>query len=79
MAEVLDLGSLAEMENGTARQVIVGDRKIALIRIGDDVYAIGDTCSHADVSLAEGEVLAADREIDAIRADVEKSGASHDH
>jgi 3-phenylpropionate/trans-cinnamate dioxygenase ferredoxin subunit len=27
-----------------------------LVRIGDDVYAIGDRCSHADFSLAEGEV-----------------------
>ena len=35
-----------------------------LVRIGDDVYAIGDTCSHANVSLSEGEVLADDREIE---------------
>jgi 3-phenylpropionate/trans-cinnamate dioxygenase ferredoxin subunit len=30
---------------------------VAVIRIGDDVYAIGDTCSHADVSLSEGELF----------------------
>ena len=29
---------------------------VALVRIGDDVYAIGDRCSHANVSLSEGEV-----------------------
>ena len=45
-------------------RVIDDNRKIALVRIGNDVYAIGDTCSHADVSLAEGEVLADDREIE---------------
>jgi 3-phenylpropionate/trans-cinnamate dioxygenase ferredoxin subunit len=37
---------------------------VALVRIDDDVYAIGDTCSHANVSLSEGEVLAGDREIE---------------
>ncbi|MCY4163610.1 MAG: non-heme iron oxygenase ferredoxin subunit [bacterium] len=30
--------------------------KVAVIRLGDDLYALGDTCSHADFSLSEGEV-----------------------
>ncbi|WP_419846830.1 non-heme iron oxygenase ferredoxin subunit [Candidatus Poriferisocius sp.] len=30
--------------------------RIAVIRVGDDLYALGDTCSHDDYSLAEGEV-----------------------
>ena len=30
--------------------------RICVIRIDDDVYAIGDTCTHAEVSLSEGEV-----------------------
>lgn len=47
---------LAEIAPGTARKVVIGDREIALVRIDDDVYAIGDTCSHADVSLSEGFV-----------------------
>jgi 3-phenylpropionate/trans-cinnamate dioxygenase ferredoxin subunit len=34
----------------------VGHHKICVVRIDDDVYAIGDTCSHAEVSLSEGEV-----------------------
>jgi len=34
----------------------VGDRTLCVVRIDDDVYAIGDTCSHAEVSLSEGEV-----------------------
>ena len=49
---------------GTARKVEVDGRPVALVRIGDDVYAIGDTCSHANVSLSEGEVLADEREIE---------------
>ena len=34
----------------------IGKHKICVVRIDDDVYAIGDTCTHADVSLSEGEV-----------------------
>lgn len=37
-------------------RVKVGDNRIALFRIEDDVYAIGDRCSHAEASLAEGEL-----------------------
>ena len=32
----------------------VGGVPVAVVRIGDDVYAIGDTCSHANVSLSRG-------------------------
>ncbi len=64
MTTTIDLGAFADLATGTARQVVVGDRKIALVRIGTDVYAIGDTCSHADVSLAEGEVMIDDCEIE---------------
>ena len=37
-------------------RVTVGDHRIAMFRINDDVYAIGDRCSHAEASLAEGEL-----------------------
>lgn len=52
--------ALADLAPGTAIRFDVGARAVAVIRIGDDVYAIGDTCSHADVSLSEGEVWADD-------------------
>jgi len=42
----------------------VGRHRICLVRIGDDFYAIGDTCSHADVSLSEGDVDADTRHIE---------------
>ena len=34
----------------------VGKHKLCVVRIEDDVYVIGDTCTHAEVSLSEGEV-----------------------
>jgi 3-phenylpropionate/trans-cinnamate dioxygenase ferredoxin subunit len=51
---VCDLDDIAA---GSARRVDVGGRSIALIRIGDDVYALGDRCTHEDVSLSDGEVV----------------------
>jgi 3-phenylpropionate/trans-cinnamate dioxygenase ferredoxin subunit len=56
--------SLAELTAGEARRFDIAGRRVAVVRIGDDVYAIGDTCSHADVSLSEGEVLVDEREIE---------------
>jgi 3-phenylpropionate/trans-cinnamate dioxygenase ferredoxin subunit len=37
-------------------RVTIGDHRIAMFRINDDVYAIGDRCTHAEASLAEGEL-----------------------
>jgi 3-phenylpropionate/trans-cinnamate dioxygenase ferredoxin component len=36
--------------------VEVGDTPVALVRRGDTVYAVSDLCSHAEISLSEGEV-----------------------
>jgi 3-phenylpropionate/trans-cinnamate dioxygenase ferredoxin component len=58
------LCTLDELEPGTARRFDVDGRAIAVVRLGDDVYAIGDTCSHANISLSEGEVHAGDRTIE---------------
>ena len=45
-----------DLEPGTARRFDVGGHRVAVVRVGDDFYAIGDRCSHADYSLSEGEV-----------------------
>jgi len=62
------LCSFDELGDGEARcfDVESGDlvRKVAIVRLGDDLYALGDTCSHADYSLAEGEVDPDERTIE---------------
>ena len=58
---------LDELESGAARKVEVDGRAIAVVRIDDDVYALGDTCSHDDVSLSEGYVEADDKAIECWR------------
>jgi 3-phenylpropionate/trans-cinnamate dioxygenase ferredoxin subunit len=49
---------------GAAKRFEVGGHRIAIVRIGDDFYAIGDRCSHADYSLSEGEILESEKEIE---------------
>ena len=50
------VGSLSDLAEAEPLRVVVGDRALSIVRIGDDVYVIGDVCSHAEVSLSEGEV-----------------------
>ena len=58
------LCSVDDLAAGQVRRCEVGGKRIALVRIGDDFYAIGDRCSHADVSLSEGEVMVKDLELE---------------
>lgn len=61
---MLRVGPLSELTHGTARRFDLDGHRIAVIRIGDDVYAVGDRCSHADVSLSEGDVWCDEKEIE---------------
>jgi 3-phenylpropionate/trans-cinnamate dioxygenase ferredoxin subunit len=53
-----------DVQSGAAKRFDVEGHRIALVRIGDDFYAIGDRCSHADYSLSEGDVYEREREIE---------------
>lgn len=51
------VGSLDEIEPGTARVVEAGGQSIALCRVEDgDLYAIENRCTHDDGPLGEGEL-----------------------
>ena len=56
--------SVKDVEAGSAKRFDVDGQRLCVVRIGDDFYAIGDTCSHAEVSLSEGDVLTDEREIE---------------
>ena len=64
LGRVERLCAIDDMEPGTARRFEVPGHHICLVRIGEDFYAIGDQCSHADFSLADGEVYPGEREIE---------------
>ena len=64
MAEPVRLCAQDDLASGEARRFVVAGRPIALVRVEDDFYALGDTCSHEDYSLSEGEVLVEECEIE---------------
>lgn len=64
MGDKVRLCPLDELVSGAARRFDISGHRIAVVRIGDDVYAIGDRCSHADFSLSEGEVDADNRTVE---------------
>jgi 3-phenylpropionate/trans-cinnamate dioxygenase ferredoxin subunit len=65
--QIVRLCGRQDLAAGEARRFDVAGLRVALIRIGDDFHAIGDRCSHEDFSLAEGEVLGAECEIECVK------------
>lgn len=57
MTRTVRLCGFDDVAPDTSARVDIEGHRIAVVRIGDDVYAIGDRCSHADFSLSEGEVF----------------------
>ena len=64
MPDPIKVCAIADVEPGSAKRFDVDGHRVAVVRIGDDFYAIGDRCSHEDYSLAEGEILEDEREIE---------------
>ena len=64
MATTARLCALTDIAPGTAGRFDFDGHRIAVVRIGDDFYALGDECSHADYSLSEGDVWADELEIE---------------
>lgn len=53
-----------ELASGETKRVVVDGLPVCVVRIEDDFYAIGDICTHQNISLAEGEVFTDTREIE---------------
>jgi 3-phenylpropionate/trans-cinnamate dioxygenase ferredoxin subunit len=54
--------SVADVADGSAVAVEVDGVAVAVVREGDDWYAVYDECSHAAVPLSEGDVEGAEIE-----------------
>jgi 3-phenylpropionate/trans-cinnamate dioxygenase ferredoxin component len=50
------VAQLSELADGQPERVEVGDVPVCLVRLGDTVKAVHDTCSHQQWSLADGMV-----------------------
>lgn len=46
-----------DLPPGAAAQVTVDDHAIALFNVNGELFAVSDTCTHDEASLAEGEVF----------------------
>jgi len=47
---------LSELQQGKPVKVEKNGKTICVARVGDEVFAVDDTCSHSDASLSEGDV-----------------------
>ena len=56
--------SVTDVKPGEAKRFDLGELRVAVVRIDDSWYAIGDRCTHEDISLSEGEVHEDEREIE---------------
>ena len=52
MADLL----LSQLQQGKPVKVEKDGKTICVARVGDEVFAVDDTCSHSDASLSEGDV-----------------------
>lgn len=50
------VASLGELEDDEPKRVELEGVPVALVRTEGEVFAVNDICSHANVSLSEGEV-----------------------
>jgi 3-phenylpropionate/trans-cinnamate dioxygenase ferredoxin subunit len=53
--EYVTVALVEEIEEGDRALFDIGDRAVAIFRIGGKYYAIADLCSHDDGPVAEGE------------------------
>jgi 3-phenylpropionate/trans-cinnamate dioxygenase ferredoxin component len=56
-----------EIGDGEVRRADVNGAAVAVVRIGETVYAVDDVCSHANVSLSDGDVWCDELEIECPR------------
>ncbi|MBN2112857.1 MAG: non-heme iron oxygenase ferredoxin subunit [Acidimicrobiia bacterium] len=50
----LRVATFSALRDGAGVRVDAGGHRLALFRVGGEVFALGDRCSHAEASLAEG-------------------------
>jgi 3-phenylpropionate/trans-cinnamate dioxygenase ferredoxin subunit len=47
---------LAEVRDGAAVSVELTETDVVVVRVGDEIFALEDICSHAEFPLSDGEV-----------------------
>ena len=58
------VAKLEEIPDGGIKQVVAHGELVGLYRVGTDVYAINDICSHEETELSQGEFDVDDMEVE---------------
>jgi 3-phenylpropionate/trans-cinnamate dioxygenase ferredoxin subunit len=64
VSEFHPVARLEEIPDGGMKQVVVQGTLVGLYRAGEDVYAIGDVCTHEEAYLTDGEFEPEDLEVE---------------
>ena len=48
--------TFSTLVDGKPQKISLGEKDICVARIGEEVFAVADTCTHSDASLSEGDV-----------------------
>ena len=64
MADYELVATLEEIPDGGMKQVVVRGEPIGLYRVGEDVYAVHDICTHEEAYLSEGDFEPDDLEVE---------------
>ncbi len=63
----VDIGTLADFEEGVPRQLKIEGRILVAVRIDEEVFVLDDRCSHEEFYLSDGEVDVETKEIECER------------
>lgn len=47
---------ISELADGKPAKLTLGNKDVCVARIGDEVFAVADMCTHAEASLSEGDI-----------------------
>jgi nitrite reductase/ring-hydroxylating ferredoxin subunit len=56
MAEFVEVGAADAVPTGRGATFRIGDKDVAVFRVGESFYAIDDSCVHAGASLGAGKL-----------------------
>jgi 3-phenylpropionate/trans-cinnamate dioxygenase ferredoxin component len=46
----------SELADGKAMKIAVNGKAVCVVRLGNEVVAVADTCTHSEASLSEGDI-----------------------
>ena len=48
--------AFSNLTEGKPQKISLGDKDVCVARIGEEVFAVADMCTHSEASLSEGDI-----------------------